>query len=304
LLLEQGLAPMWDRMLEQQGTTLNCSTELQESLHAARLRGAATYLLQRHGLDLVKNTLDKGSIVHAVIKGADIRERIYEEPGLRVATDIDVLVTDAEKIQAIRLLQAEGFEFCGDAANISHEATLTRGQLSIDLHWDILRPGRTRVPVVEKFLDERVDYGSHWGMSSEASLFLALVHPLFTKYLSAPQASLVRAVDLARLLSAKDYSMQDVVNLLRDTGLCTAGWITLTWLNILTEYQIENDVLAEIQLRHNLPYRLAEYPPLIQLGFTLAAHDKLADAVHALRQKYRMARQAPRQLQAIEASLS
>jgi hypothetical protein len=36
-------------------------------------------------------------------------------------------------------------------------------------------------------LEARQDFGSHWGMSDEGSLFMMLVHPVFTKYSTTPK---------------------------------------------------------------------------------------------------------------------
>jgi len=126
-----------------------------------------------------------------------------------------------------------------------------------------------------------------------------LVHPVFTRYSTTPHARLVRLVDLAQLLHRHPGSVEGAVPLLRAAGLATAGWITSTWLELLcpgTRAQALVDSLAPGRLRrsylrhwltHNLSTRLLGKPLLVQLGFTLPAHDTVRDAARAALQARR-----------------
>jgi hypothetical protein len=292
---QQGLAPMWDKILEDSGSTQLLPEEFRNTIHQARLHATGAYLSQHHNLSLIKTALEKADVPHVVYKGADLRERLYEEPALRPAADIDILVPDSKKVLAINALQRLGFEFSAAEYNISHEANLNRGLTSIDLHWDILRQGRTRIPMVATLLESRKDYGSHWGMSNEASLFVMLVHPVFTKYGTAPQASLMRTVDLARLLAMGNINWQAVLQLLSDAGLKTAAWVTLRWHEMLTHAKPPAGFIAALEpgrlrqkylshwLEQDYSGGLLEKPLYVQLGFTLPAHDKWGDAIRAVR---------------------
>ena len=294
-LCQQGLAPMWDKILESSNSTGPLPKKFKATLHQARLHATGAYLSQHHNLSLIKEALEEANVPHAVYKGADMRERLYEEPALRPAADIDILVPDSKKVAAINVLQRLGFEFSAAETNISHEANLNRGLTSIDLHWDILRQGRTRIPMVATLLETRKDYGSHWGMSNEASLFVMLVHPVFAKYGTAPQASLMRTVDLARLLAMGDVNWQAVVQLLSDAGLKTAAWVTVRWHEMLTHSKPPAEFIAAIEpgylrqkylshwLEQDYSSGLLEKPICVQLGFTLPAHDKWSDAIRAVR---------------------
>ena len=296
-LHQQGLAPMWDELLAQQGHGEDpLSEEFKESLHQARLHATGLYLVQHHRLSEIRGILDDEGIAHVVYKGADTRERYFVEPALRPATDIDLLVDDSNKVRAIQALQRAGFEFHATEDNISHEANLNRGKISIDLHWDIMRPGRTRISIVGELLEGRRDCGSHWGMSDEANLFVMLVHPVFTKYSTAPQAALVRMVDLINLLARGGIDWDQLFALLDKAGLRTAAWITLRWLRLLTGTPLADDALGILQpgkLRRkymeywidgNLATRWQAKPIYVQLGLTLPAHDRWRDAMHAVRQ--------------------
>lgn len=290
---QQGLAPMWDVMLEQNAAKQQVSEKFREVLRHSRRHATASYLIQRNKLKLIKEILEGAKITHAVYKGTDTRERLYPEPALRSAADIDVLVSEHKKIPAIRAFEQRGFEFSTSENNISHEASLYKGLTSIDLHWDILRPGRTRIPMTDSLVALRQDYDSHWGMCDEAALFVMLVHPVFAKYGTAPQASLIRMLDLTLMLTRRHLNWHVVLALLEKAGLKTAAWITLKWLELLTNVQAPAHLMQALKpgtlrkrylvywLQQDLSSKLLEKPACIKLGFTLPAHDQWMDAIRA-----------------------
>lgn len=315
-LQQQGLAPLWHSLLVEHGPTQLFSAEFVEALHQARLHAAGVYLLQKSYLERVRASLDASGIDHAVYKGADVRERHYGEPALRSACDIDILVQEQQKTVAIRALRQQGLEYYPKRDNISHEVSLVKGGISVDLHWDIMRPGRTRRPLVAELLARRQDYGSHWGLSNEHSLFITLVHPVFTKYSTTPQASLDRQVDLARMLENRELDWQEVIQLLATSGLKTAAWITLRWFRLITGSGLADQKLETIKpgrlrqsylnawLQKNLATRLSARPICIQLGLTLPAHDTARDAIRAVLKKRQAAHRAEREMQRIARAIN
>lgn len=308
-LQQQGLASMWDKMLESRDDEARVSSAFRSSLHQMRLRNTGAYLLQRHTLQQIRQILDQAEIPHVVFKGADIRERLYDEPAIRPAADIDVLVEDTHKHAAIKAFKAQGFTLHASATIVSHEVSLRKGDRSIDLHWDILRPGRTRNSMVEALLASRVDYQSHWGMSNEAALFVMLVHPVFAKYSTSVNAALMRNVDLARMLDNQSINWPQLIDLLLMSGLNTAAWTSLQWLQIVSGIQPPEALISAIRpgparrkylrtwLQQNLSSALLPTPLLIQLGLTLPAHDRFSDARRAVRRARQLKRSEQQDLE-------
>ncbi|MEP4484831.1 MAG: nucleotidyltransferase family protein [Halioglobus sp.] len=310
-LLQQGLAPMWDKALE---TAEPCgfSNHFLATLHQARLLATGAYLIQRNRMNDIRTILDGEHMAHAVYKGAAVREKIYSEPALRPAADIDVLIHEDDKIKVVEAFQNSGYVFYGEAKSISHEANLVKGKSSIDLHWDIMRPGRTRVSIVKWLLEEREDCGDFWSFNTEGALMVMLMHPVFTKYSTTPQASLVRILDLVGLLEQTQPDWKKLYAWLERSGMQTAAWITLRWLNLLTGESIAEPVQSSLKpgraktkylnywLENNFSTRYLDKPAIVKAGFTLPAHDSVGDAVKAVVTARRLARQADNDLKSLQ----
>lgn len=293
-LQQQGLAPIWDEWLQRQGPGSPFSSSFTTALHQARLHATGLYLSQSSYLSAIRKILDEAGIPHLIYKGAHTRERYYAQPALRPAIDIDLLVTEEQKIPAIKAFKREGYHLFAKQQNISHEVNLAKGAITVDLHWDIMRPGRSKAYIVDELLGGRQDYSHYWGMDDESTLFLMLVHPVFTKYLTTPQARLIRLIDIIRLLEKTNIHWDKVLTLLEHTGLKTAAWMTLKWLDKFTENDQIKIIINKIQpgairqkylsywLDKNLATLLLKQPSLVQLGFTLPAHDQWAGALQAL----------------------
>ena len=213
-ILASGLGPLWNELLHRTNKSGVFSEGLLDKIKASSRPAAIGYLVQHQALFKAAAIFKKEAIPYAVYKGVHIREIIYDKPAIRPAADIDILIATADKEQAIRALTGSGFAFHPLAQNVSHEVTLTAGHTSIDLLWHILRPGRLRKDMTDDFLATRREFPSHWGLSTEATLFVILVHPVFTKYSTTPQASLVRMVDLVRWIQTVGHGeINNVISL-------------------------------------------------------------------------------------------
>ncbi|MCH8157295.1 MAG: nucleotidyltransferase family protein, partial [Nitrospinae bacterium] len=142
----QGLASMWHQVLSRT-TAVQVSNRFLASLQQTRCLETAHYMLQTQALKTIKKLLGQACIDYVIIKGCHVRELIYEQPAVRPAGDIDVLISLHNKVQAIQAFIDAGYQLTANPETISHAVSLTKGSLCIDLHWDILRPGRTRIPL-------------------------------------------------------------------------------------------------------------------------------------------------------------
>ena len=256
------------------------------------------YLVQSHAIAEVSTAFEKRGVVCAFFKGAAVREEAYASPSLRGACDVDVLVTPAARFEAISCLENLGFIPQSAVSESAHEVTLTRGRVDIDLHWDILRPGRTRRPMVDSFLAARVHGPTLWRLSDTDTVFMMLVHPAITKYVCSPNMGLNRVLDFVLFTRTRAIDWAAVQRRLDDAGLQTAAWCTLQWITLLRapDVLIPPDFLNAIApgpirknylnlwLTYDLPGRLLNRADwLIRAAFTLPMHDRPSDAWRALR---------------------
>jgi len=148
--------------------------------------------------------------------------------------------------------------------------------------------------MTEILLKTRKEYLTHWGLNDEATLLLMLVHPVFTKYSTTPHSTLIRVVDLAHWIETKKLDWEKIESWLEEAGMRTAAWITLEWLRQLTQIAPPASFTEDIQpgklrteylrywIKENYSSKLLEHPLLIQVAFTLTAHDNLSDAIHVI----------------------
>ncbi len=291
---ENGLDALWYEVLKQNDLAPP-SERFLATLKRARQIAAASYLAQKDALERIDAAFEAASVRYAVIKGVHVRELVYDDPALRPASDIDILIARNQRDLAVQTLVRHGFVPHLDAEIVSHEASFHDRNVSIDLHWHIMRPGRTRIDVTGSFLGRRRWEGFFWGLDHTDALFMLLVHPAFAKYVTSPHALLCRLVDLSRWLGSRDVDWDKMLTSLNNAGLKTAAWAVLGWTSWLMGPVAPFDILKSLEpgylrarylrywVEQNLPTRWLHYPLLIQIAFTLALHDRPSDALTAIR---------------------
>lgn len=297
-LTVHGLSSFWAQELTARACISQLPGGLAQCLKAQTQADAAQYLLQSHALRGVSDTFDRAGIVHAVLKGCAVREMLHRPPHLRSATDIDVLVRPDQRREAAQLLAGLGY-YCIDEGASAHEQTWKRGRVDIDLHWDILAPGRTRAPVTEALLARRVRGPSGWRLCDADTVAFMLLHPAVTKYVCSPHVGLNRVVDFVCFVRAQDIDWTEVGDRVRETGLAPAAWAMARWLQHLgawPEGEGAARALAHWAPAHwrrawlalwvdrDWPGRLTgHHDAWVALGFTLVFHETSRDLLAALR---------------------
>jgi hypothetical protein len=308
LIVAQDLGPLWHALQSDHERDV-LRGDCTERLRDARMASAIGYLAQRAALDRLDQAFHAAAIPYVVLKGAHVRECVYPDPALRRAGDVDLLVAPDDRRRAACALAYAGYTLHANAANISHEATFSEGLVDIDLHWHMLRPGRTRVDLTGELLERRQRVNGLWGLSDTDTVFLMLTHPAFAKYVCSPNMGLARVADFLLWIDKQPVDWPAVVRLLERAGLKTAAWTVLSWFRMLAPPQAHARLdgwLADVRpgplraaylrqwLLHDLPTRWLDRPFLIQAGFTLALHDRAGDVVHALRGLRRAKHARPR----------
>ncbi len=248
------------------------------------------YLQQKAAIQQFTKVLDNESIPHTIFKGAHTRELVYNNPATRPSCDIDVLIQEDRREEVIQLFIDLGYTLYAPEENLSHECSLNTANISVDLHWHILRPGRVPGELTNQFLANRRQHDDHWCCDHTANLFILLIHPVFSKYSHMTRYGLIRMVDLLNWFTTQQIDHQRLQLLLDQTGLRTAAWVTLTYLHFFTGdaniQKLANDLspspikktYLNLWLQSDLAARLIDYPMAVKLFFTLFAHDSLGHA--------------------------
>ncbi|MDR3088515.1 MAG: nucleotidyltransferase family protein [Desulfobulbaceae bacterium] len=252
------------------------------------------YLAQRRALDIIERRFTAHDIPYAVMKGAHTRELLYANPAIRPSVDIDVLIAPEHRFKAVETLAAAGFTLRINPATISHEVSLNDTLAGIDLHWDILRPGRALRNLACEMLERRARLRDFFALRAEDELFLLLFHPVFTKYLTTPHARLANIADLFRWGKTMPINWTELCRLCARHHFTTAAWLVTSHMKVLTDSQDFDDFIAVMRpkavkaawlgywLRENYSSRFLDRPWLIQAFFTLPAHDRWRDALRFL----------------------
>jgi hypothetical protein len=291
-----GLASIFHTHFSLIKNQIQDSDVLLDSLKTKSKTDAVRYLTQTSTLALMDKSFRAAGINYKVFKGAATRERVYPEPWIRPSADVDVLVAKDDKEKAIQVLVKAGMRYRPNAEVLSHEATLTYLKAAVDLHWDIMRPGRTRVDMTDALLS---GVGDNRLMEPTKNLFVLLVQPAINKYVCSPEATLVKYLDLHLSLKSADFDPLELAHLLSTAGLKTAAWSTLFMLELLTHRQQAPELsqsLAPGRIQRNyiqhwvsqdLATRFYLNRMLMRAGLGLSLHDGALDAARATLQLLR-----------------
>ncbi len=285
-IVDHGLGPLWHERTERD--------EFRES----RLLAEALYAAQEHALGEIDVVLNDAGVKYAVIKGAASRLLLHENPAIRACHDIDLLVRPEDRVKATSALVRAGFVATLNPLSISHELTLSRHPIEIDLHWGLLRDGRLRPDCAVGMIERRRRSNGLWMLDAEDAFFVLVVHPAFAKHLAGWEMGLHRVADIAAWLPRQSSDWQTVLARLDENGVRTAAWATLRWVELLTSPNTPvglNKMLSELcpgklrrswlefWLRQNLTERVSDSAHWVRLlGFSLFLHDKPGDVVRAL----------------------
>jgi hypothetical protein len=307
-----GLSPLWSAWIEENDLSGSVPSAFCSWLRRDRRDAAGRYLLQRQTAAKVCECLAAHGIPHAVFKGVALRERLYTDPCLRPADDVDLLIPSVRRDAAISALIEDGFRLVSDRRTVSHQVSLDNALGMVDMHWALFRPGRSRFELAPLLLETAHLRRMFSVLSSDADLLVMLVHPAFTKYVNGRTSRLIRVVDLDRMLRTTQPDWNWILPLIGAAGLRTAAWAVLYWQRSLMDTPVDPAVLRFLEpgkrqrrylaswIDHRLTARLDVVPGLVQWAFTLALHERPADILRVIAQLGKARLEAARILKHLE----
>jgi len=145
-------------------------------------------------LPLILNALHTEGVGVCALKGLAYASGLYTTPAERPMSDLDLLVRASDAKRASAALVSIGFVPFTNKAVLHHAQALVRGDLAVDLHWNIIGPGRARIDLEAVW--DRVTPGPLGTLEPTDALAFHLIH-LARNRLRLP---LINIVDAARLL--------------------------------------------------------------------------------------------------------
>lgn len=292
ILYSNYLGPLWIESLKSE--QLDCVLSDKQIL---TLKNQYTQITQYYIQNLivlgnVTNILDNNNICHAVFKGAHTREHVYEKPNVRYSVDIDILIEEKDRSDTISVLVENEFNLHENIDNITHELSLTKKNVNIDLHWHLMRPGRVPKSLTASLLQGRIQQDNYWSLCDEDNIFILLTHPFFTKYMAFTQTGLIRMVDLVYWINKREIEWAKVEHRLSDAGFKSAAWISLQYLKMLCDVELPldfSDKLSPSKIKQwylekwissDLASQYKNHPLIPKLFFTLLGHDSLNDVFY------------------------
>ena len=107
-IIRHRVAPALAETLDRCG--IHLPEPVREAIQAEARACGFTALAQRTESLRLANLLEAAGITPVWLKGWPLAEQIFGGPGLRHASDIDILVTPAERVRALRCLTAAGYD--------------------------------------------------------------------------------------------------------------------------------------------------------------------------------------------------
>ena len=288
---------LWYRAVLDRGWDRRLPPELDEALKRARRHSAARVLLQLETARRAAAALDGEGVGHVFFKGIQLGEELYGDAVLRPAADVDLLVAEDDRRQALAALAAAGFSPAPEEGQPPYQITLAGHGSALDLHWHLLAPARRRESLAAFFLASRRRRDGLWFPDAESTLAALLLLPAVSDHVTS---RLIHAVDLDRWLrrhdpgaGGRELDGRRVFELLARSGLKTAAWTMLEHTRRLFDTPVPPDLdgLAPGGLRRRYlrawlrrdPARLhRSHPLLVRGGFSLFLHDRSGDAVRAI----------------------
>ena len=296
--LEEGGPPLETLIIEQQlGPTWHARTNARPFAES-RANAAVFYMKQAAAQRDIDQILAQRNIPYAIFKGAAIRELLFDDPSVRVCWDIDILVAPDQRAAAAKALVDAGYRLSVDPTLASHEVTLSRDLVAVDLHWELLRPGRTPSWLSVEMLARRQRQGGRWILNETDTLFVLLVHPAFSKHLSTSQMGLHRVADIVLWLQKYNVDWPALYQQLAATGLKTAAWTMLGLVRMLSPARFAQVVDGPLQalqpnrlraaylrtwLNQDMSARFTHLHIARLLGLSVFLHDQPTDAWRAFR---------------------
>jgi len=150
-LIDRGLAPLFYKKLPQLSNSHLIPAHIQTKLRSAYYKTVSRSIMLYGAFKVVVQEYNKAGIQVIALKGMYISEHLYQDIGLRLMSDIDLLVREEDGEQCLKLLESLGYSAMPFQKNISeftdsvgiesfhesgeaHYRPMLKGEVSVEIH--------------------------------------------------------------------------------------------------------------------------------------------------------------------------
>lgn len=214
-------------------------------------------LLEREILDILK-IIQVSGLKLIFLKGFAFLYLLYQDPGLRIMVDIDLLVKEKDLIKIKEILLGQGYRTGEERHRKSEEIfqtalhfaknNLKNQPILIDLHWKLLpsRPYRLNLPLTWERV-QRVKLGQQefLALSNEDNFLFSVLH--VRRHVR--ELTLNFIVDIAELLNfaGNDFDWKYINSVARKNHCRTAVYFSLYLAKDLLNAQVAEEILKGFQ---------------------------------------------------------
>ena len=144
LAIDRGIGPMLNHKIPMLSNKHLIPAEAQQRLQQSYLRTLARGMRLYEAFREVGTALNEAGIKFVALKGVYLAEALYEDIGLRLFSDIDLLVAEEDGERSLEVLRGKGFtstaetifqtEFVGKHRKVVHFPPMIKGDISIEVH--------------------------------------------------------------------------------------------------------------------------------------------------------------------------
>jgi len=152
LAIDRGIGPLLNHKIPMLGNSHLIPPDAQARLQQSYLRTLARSMRLYEAFREVGTALNNAGIKFVALKGVYLSEALYQDIGLRLFSDIDLLVAVEDGERSLEVLrevgynqesnQAEYSRFVGGLREIVHYIPLTKGDISIEIHIKLHRTSK------------------------------------------------------------------------------------------------------------------------------------------------------------------
>lgn len=254
-----GLAPLLYYHLHQTDHDHQIPQSIMNQLHDIYYGNLARNIPLSYELDKILNVFEKKGIPVVILRGLSLAQTIYKNIGLRVATDIDLLVQKKDLSRVAKTLLELEFtppqfglltdEYSAELCFAKQTAAGSKylGSVYIDVHQDIT--SSIRLKEIIKTDTERVITRARLIRTNSANM-LVMVPEDLVLHLTLRHCfqKLFRLCDIAEVIKLKknELNWQSLLQKTKENRLSIIMYYTLYYTRQLLEAPVPDEVLKEL----------------------------------------------------------